>query len=239
MNEIVNKVMLPILKDDKIYIPEQFKKVKLDVGLSMNAPHPEIWLSNEEGLLVIGFEPSSLCHDSFINKNEEMSKKYPGYTFINTKRLFKTFFPLKCALSNKEPHYQKFYNTGNDLGCSSLYKPVSFPIINIEEVPVITLKDFFDIFPWDQISYIDQLKIDAQGSDYEILLGAGDCLNRIVYITVENTVGGHYEKEDDYYKFEGYLKNFNFKKIDDQNGNSTFINTNHLDKKINFFVFNL
>ena len=241
MNSIVNQVLNPLLKDNKIFIPERFKKVKLDVGLSINAPHAEVWIENEEDLLVIGFEPSSLCHDSFTNRNEEMSLKYPNYTFVNPNKIFNNFYPLKCALSNGEPRHQTFYTTGNDLGCSSLYEPTYFPIIQTEEVSVINLKEFFDLFPWEQISYIDQLKIDTQGSDYEVLLGAGDYLNNVVYITLENSTHNQYKKEDDYHKFDSYLKQFNFIKTQEEGINSTYLNFTHLDKvtNIKFFVFNL
>jgi len=241
MNSIVNQVLNPLLKDNKIFIPERFKKVKLDVGLSINAPHAEVWIENEEDLLVIGFEPSSLCHDSFTNHNEEMSLKYPNYTFVNPNKIFNSFYPLKCALSNGEPRHQTFYTTGNDLGCSSLYEPTYFPIIQTEEVSVINLKEFFDLFPWEQISYIDQLKIDTQGSDYEVLLGAGDYLNNVVYITLENSTHNQYKKEDDYHKFDSYLKQFNFIKTQEEGINSTYLNFTHLDKvtNIKFFVFNL
>jgi len=240
MNNIVSQVLNPLLKDSKIFIPKKFKKVKLDVGLSMNAPHAEVWTENEKDLLVIGFEPSSLCHDSFTNHNKEMSSQYPNYTFVNPNKIFNNFYPLKCALSNGEPRFQTFYTTGNDLGCSSLYEPTYFPVIQTEEVPVITLKDFFNLFPWEQIPYIDQLKIDTQGSDYEVLLGAGDYLNNIVYITLENSTHNQYKKEDDYHKFDFYLKQFNFIKTKEEGINSTYLNFNHIDKTedIKFFVEN-
>lgn len=240
MNEIIKQVLNPILKNDKIYIDPKFKKIKIDVGLSMNAPNTEYWLRNENDLMVIGFEPSSMCHDSFTNHNKEMSLRYPDYVFINPNKIFDSFFPLKCALSNGESRYQTFYTTGNDLGCSSLYEPTYFPVIKKEEVPIITLKDFFNLFPWEQINYIDQLKIDAQGSDFNILIGAEDYLNNIVYITIENCTYDQYKKEDDSHKFDSYLKKYSFEKISDTGGNSTYLNKNHLGKvnKINFFVEN-
>lgn len=240
MDKILKNVLQPILKDDKIFMSERFKKVKLDVGLSINAPNTEIWTENENDLLVIGFEPSSLCHDSFINNNRKMAHKYPEYVFVNPNKIFDSFYPLKCALSNGEPRYQTFYNTGNDLGCSSLYEPVYFPVIEVEEVSVITLENFFDLFPWNQIPYIDQLKIDTQGSDYEVLLGAGNYLDKIVYLTLENSTHNQYKKEDDYYKFDSYLKKYNFTKISEEGINSTYLNNNHIDKieKINFFIEN-
>lgn len=246
MNNIVENVLKPILKNNKIFIDSKFKKVKIDVGLSINAPNSEFWLRNESDLMVIGFEPSSLCFDSFTIHNEKTKNDYSQYVFIDSTRINKTFFPLKCALSSGEPRYQKFYNVSdskenkNPLGCSSLYEPSYFPVLEIEEVPVISLVDVFDLFPWDIISYIDQIKLDAQGSDFEILVGAGDYLDKIVYITLENSTDNQYKKEEDYSKFDSYLSKFNFTKISESGINSTYLNQSHSDKinAINFFIEN-
>jgi FkbM family methyltransferase len=247
MNEIIKKVLSPILKNDKIYIDPKFKKIKIDVGLSINAPNTEYWLRNENDLIVIGFEPSSMCFDNLTLLNEENRNKYTEYVFVSKERLNDSFFPIKCALSSGEPRYQKFYNTAKNkddkslLGCSSLYEPSHrLPIIETENVPVISLSNVFNLFPWEEISYIDQLKIDAQGSDFNILIGAEDYLNNIAYITIENSTYDFYKKEDDSYKFDSYLKKYNFEKTSDIEGNSTYLNKNHLDKvdKIKFFVEN-
>jgi hypothetical protein len=59
-------------------------------------------------------------------------------------------------------------------------------INSVIDVPVYSLKMFFDGFPWDRFKYIDYLKIDAQGSDLNILKSAGPYLSeRVVYVTAE------------------------------------------------------
>ena len=244
MDNIVKNVLSPILKNDKIYIDPKFKKVKIDIGLSISAPNSELWLQNESDLMVIGFEPSSICFDSFTTHNHSTRTQYPQYVCITPEKINQSFFPIKCALASGEPRYQKFYNTSdskedkNLLGCSSLYEPSYFPILTTEEVPVISLSNVFDLFPWGKISYIDQLKLDTQGSDFDILIGAGDYLNKIVYLTLENSTHGQYKKEDDYHKFDSYLEKFNFVKIYEEGINSTYLNHSHLDKidLINFFI---
>lgn len=246
MNDIIKNVLNPILKNNKIYIDSKFEKVKIDIGLSISAPNSELWLQNESNLMVIGFEPSSICFDSFTTHNQSTRTQYPQYVCISPEKINQSFFPIKCALSYGEPRYQKFYNTAdskedkNLLGCSSLYEPSYFPILTTEEVPVISLSHVFDLFPWDKIFYIDQLKVDTQGSDFDILVGAGDYLNKIVYLTLENSTHDQYKKEDDYHKFDSYLANYNFTKISEEGINSTYLNNNHLDKieKINFFIEN-
>jgi len=205
----------------------------------INEPLHEFLIKNDN-LIVFGFEPSTECHNSFTYENNSMRKKFPECVFIEPDRINKTFFPIKCALSNGEARYQKFYVTENDLGCSSLYEPLHFPVLETEDVAVITLKHFFDLFPWDKISYIDQLKIDAQGSDFSIIEGAGDYLSKIVYITLENSAGNHYKKNEDYHKFRDYLSKYEFFLLEESGVNSTYLNTVLVDKleNVNFFIEN-
>jgi hypothetical protein len=47
MDNIVKNVLSPILKNGEIYIDPKFKKVKIDIGLSISAPNSELWLQNE------------------------------------------------------------------------------------------------------------------------------------------------------------------------------------------------
>ena len=84
------------------------------------------------------------------------------------------------------------------------------------------------------------MKLDTQGSDFDILVGADHYLNKIVYLTLENSTHGQYKKEDDYHKFDLYLSKFNFTKISEEGINSTYLNNSHLDKinSINFFIEN-
>lgn len=242
MNNIINDVLKDLMVDGKIFIPPWCNKVKLDVGLSMNAPNSERWLQNEDDLIVFGFEPGNIAYDLLVNKYTERVSLFPQYVHMKSERILKTFFPIKCALSNTEPKKQTFYNTNGDPGVSSLFVPKNVSINNTEEVLVISLNNFFDLFPWEQIPYIDQLKIDAQGSDFDILMGCDKYLDKIVYVTVEDHIWNDYlGKEDDYHRFESFLCDFNFKKIQTINGNSTYLNNlyaNTVDKIV-FFVENL
>jgi len=42
----------------KFDIPDKCIHVKLDIGLSYNAPQSQSWLSKEPNLMVFGFEPN-------------------------------------------------------------------------------------------------------------------------------------------------------------------------------------
>lgn len=241
MNSIVQNTLASVLQDGKIYIPDFIKRVKLDIGLSINAPNTEYWLSRENDLYVYGFEPSSHMFRMLCDDNAKTQLQYPQYVYVHPSRIFHTFHPIKCALSTGEPRKQLFYNTNDVLGTASLYKPTYIKVTDVEEVVVISLKHFFDLFPWHQIQYIDQVKIDAQGSDFDIIVGAEHYLDRIVYLTVEHHANRAYEKEEDTLKFDPYLQQFNFRCISKNTHNSTYLNQAHEDKieNINFYIQDL
>jgi hypothetical protein len=122
------------------------------------------------------------------------------------------------ALSNVEkPTNMIFYTMSNDIGTSSLYEPVDFSLGPVKSniiVPVYSLKHFFDVFPWNRFEYIEYIKIDAQGADFDIIKGAGDYLKeRVVFITAEpesaqyngcshNTA----ENMNDYLRSQGFVR---------------------------------
>ena len=171
-------------------IPSNITHIKIDIGLSYNAPQSNNWLSNEENLLVFGFEPNPDSVQNILQKN--IVKRHASHEeplrneFIDNS----TFRLIPFALNNViEPTTSIFYSMANDIGTSSLYKPVNQnvdPIKSIINVDVYSLKHFFDLFPWDRFEYIDYIKIDAQGADFDIIKSAGDYLkDRVVFITAE------------------------------------------------------
>ena len=89
----------------------------------------------------------------------------------------------------------KYYKMNDDCGKSSVYYPVDKnlgPIDSIINTRLYSLKNFFDIFDWNRFPYIEYIKIDAQGSDYNIILGAGEYLkDRVVYITILQKIQGY------------------------------------------------
>ena len=161
-----------------IVIPDKFKHIKIDVGLSHKAPHTREWLSQENDLLVFGFEPRKDCVDILNKDNIDGAIVIP------------------CALFNlNEPTEMIFNVTKNpyndDGGASSLFDPKSewkdkLIIKEQIQVPVFSLKMFLDLIPWSKIQYIDYIKIDAQGADLDILMNIEDYLKeKIVYVTAE------------------------------------------------------
>ena len=175
-------------------IPDYCTHVKLDIGLSYAAPQSQIWLNKEPNLMVFGFEPNPEAVKQILegkpksspNHFDSLEKKY-----INNCQ----FHLLPVALSNVEKEEtMKFYVNKNDCGTSSLFKHDEIRLGKIKsviDVSVTNLKIFFDDFPWEKFEYIDYIKIDAQGSDLNILKGAGNYLSdKVVYVTAE--ADGHF-----------------------------------------------
>lgn len=225
----------------KIHIPESIKHVKLDVGLSYGAPMSQQWLSKEDDLMVFGFEPNpeavNLIRSPTNCKKHESHGDVLEYKYVN-----KQCFILPVALSLETEESKPFYITTLDEGCSSFYKPsgVLFDISNVIQVPVITLADFLSYFPWDTIPYIEYLKIDAQGADLDILRGAGDYLEKIVFITAESSVGNLYldVKDNDVNKVDEYMKEQGFLRIHHPNtGDPTYVNYRYRDIAPSIFIY--
>lgn len=170
--------------DGKIVVPRHLKHVKLDIGLSYNAPIAGYWLDHEEDLVVFGFEPNPAAIEE-IKRGGVKKRPYHGEP-LDPRYIGTRFFLVPCALGLSTATTVPFYVTAADCGCSSLYEPKDFEVADIIEVPLFSLSDFFDRFPFDTHPVIDYIKIDAQGSDLNIVKSAGNYLSeRVVYITLE------------------------------------------------------
>jgi len=222
-----------------INIPQNATNVKIDIGLSYNAPQSHIWLENDPNTIVFGFEPNPEAIKSILSENIIKKDSSHGEP-LNGKHINTRFFLFPVCLSNVEiPITKTFYSTTNDCGTSSLYKPTHFEY-NETEVQVYSLQNFFDLFPWNKFEYIDYIKIDAQGSDLDILKSAGDYLKeRVVYITAEpeNTI---YENcsHNSIDEITNYLSLQNFQRIHHPNTQDpTYINKNFIHLKDKIFIY--
>jgi len=225
-------------------IPDSCSHVKLDIGLSYNAPQSQSWLSREDaGLMVFGFEPNPASIACIINKNNQKQHHSHGdclqYRYIEEGR----FVIQQCALSNViEPTTMKFYVSTNDCGTSSLYPNDETRLGKIKDVinvPVYSLKMFFDGFPWDRFEYIDYVKIDAQGSDLNILKSAGSYLrDRVVYVTAEGD-GNQYIGADECSapNIISYMESQGFMLIRHSNtSDPTFVNKKYIELSRKIYI---
>jgi hypothetical protein len=234
-DKIKNKLFSHILENDKIKIPKWAKRVKLDVGTSLNAPNSQKWLDADSDLCVFGFEPNIYN----IEILQTGIHRWPIKLDLN--RINKSFFYVNCALSDIVEEDVDFYCTdAENPGTSSLYKPKIANVDNVTKVSVIRMSDFFDLFPWEIIPYIDQVKIDAQSADFNIVKGMGDYLaEKIVYLDVEATTNGQYENDETPDLLKKYIESKGFECLE-WGMNARFRNKNfsNVYDKINYIFLN-
>ncbi len=220
---------VPLREDGKMDIPQNIKHIKLDIGLSYNAPISQYWLSHEKDLLVFGFEPDLSSVNSIL---EGASKRNISHGDpLDLKYVGKSFFLIPCALGLQSGSMQSFYKTKVDCGCSSLYPPKYLEIAEVVEVPVFRLSDFFELFPFDTHPVVDYIKIDAQGSDLDIVKGGGRYLEeRVIYITIE-AEDYHYENTTNSEgEIDDYMKKIGFERFySHETSDPTYFNPRFLD----------
>lgn len=229
-------------------IPENINKIKIDIGLSADHPHSRNWLSQDNDLYVFGFEPNIESVNILKNINFELQRRLEIESnpernqFLHN--LEHNFCVIPVALGNvRDVSYVDFYQMDKDCGTSSLYAPLDKslgPIKSIIKTPLYSLKHFFDIFDWGRFPYIEYIKIDAQGSDYNILLGAGDYLKeRVVYITAEPESTQYENSENNTTaNITNYLESQGFIQVFDRNTRDpTFLNKKFEHLKDEVYIF--
>jgi FkbM family methyltransferase len=230
--------------NNKIIISNTIKHIKLDIGLSYSAPQSQSWLSNEDNLVVFGFEPNPAavsCIKSIDNK-----KKDPGHGEVLEHRYINTnFFLIPVALGDSTDTKLPFYVTGGDMGCSSLLKPnlnnlpSHITLENVIDVPVFKLSDFFDMFPFDKFPLIEYIKIDAQGNDLSIIKSGGEYIKKhVVYVTLE-AESNQYENSTDNNtnNIINYMETIGFLQINHTNTNDpTFVNKKFINEANSIYI---
>lgn len=212
----------------KPFIPRGFKRVSIDVGMAFNGPNTSEWVKNPE-MFVLGFEPNP-TNLKYLHLPYEKTTPPPNYPYprpefwLDSKYIEKQVQIFGFALSN-EMGITEFYCTNNDPGTSSIYKPIHFDLEKKTTVAKRTLSSILVHFPWDRIPIIDHLKIDAQGHDFEILLGALSYLDRVAYLNVEMSVEGQYEDvPNKFHLMNLLLQNRGFQPYSMEGGNCSYFN---------------
>jgi FkbM family methyltransferase len=165
---------------DKIAVPEFVTSIKVDIGLSGNAPQSKVWIDANPNVLIFGFEPLSIN----IKMISEGISTWP--IKLNPRDIGRNIFIIPVALSSSSlDHKIKMKIADDDTGCSSLLDSTNLTQSTWEYVPVLKLDDFFDLIDFEKFGYIEYVKIDAQGMDFEIIRGAKKHLKKICFITAE------------------------------------------------------
>lgn len=226
--ELLNSCISKIVSSNKSHI-------KIDIGLGQYNCQSVNWLSTEHNLLVIMFDPNI---DSIERSKNKMVANNTGINNNNDYHI------IPVALTNIDtPAKLNFYSMAEDPGTSSLYKPYDVrlgPVKEISTVDALSLKHFFDIFPWEKYPYIEYIKIDAQGADLDIIKSAGDYLSqKVVYITAEAEIGFYEDcSHNSTENIEEYLLSCNFVRIHHPNTvDPTFINTKFMHLKDSIYIY--
>lgn len=224
MNKIVSQVLKNFLDENKkIKLPDWCKKISIDVGTSINAPNSEYWLNSDRELCVFAFEPNPFN----VKHLRTGEKVWPIH--LDPKKIDNSFFLIECALSKGSPRYSDFYCTEGDSGTSSMFKPSYFGVKELVTVPTISLKHFFDLFPWEKVEFIEHLKIDAQSADFDIILGCEEYLkDKVLYLSVETNTGNQYLNQENPEKMKEYIESLGFH-CDHWGQNGRFLNKKFKD----------
>ena len=201
--------------EGKIKLPEWVKRVKLDVGLCYNAPHAAAWVGKEPDLLVFGFEPHPNALEAIKLGGPKMAPFHGDP--LDPRHLGKSVFVVPCALSQQEGRVQ-LHCTANsqhcNLGSSSLFQPSTFPVEKVVEVPSFRLDSFLALFPFDQCPLIEYIKIDAQGSDLDIVKSAGRYMaDHVVVVTLEAETDQYIGTDNSIEAIEQYMRSINFLRV--------------------------
>lgn len=152
-------------------------RIKIDVGLSLDAPHSVEWLKQDPDLIVFGFEPLPLCLDSVETMFQATSEM---------RRLRRRIVIVPVALG-VESMRTRFFEC-DDPGVSSFHRPREFSIKNVLEIDSLRLEDFlYEIENQlnQKFGFFQHLKTDCQGADIKVLQGAEKYLERVAVITCE------------------------------------------------------
>ncbi len=197
------------LQDGCLNLPHWVKRIKIDVGLAFNAPNSEIWLRENDDLLVFGFEPVSENFNALnIGTQESLH--------VDPNRIGKSFLPLRFAVGEVAGEVE-MYVTSQDLGCSSLLEPKSFEVAHKEIVEVVRLDSLLSIIPWDKIEIIEHIKTDCQGTDLGVVKSAGEYISRVLAITVEPDDYSYESSNNSYLNIARYLRSFGFVNLESPN----------------------
>lgn len=200
-------------EDGKLKIDSDLLSIKIDVGLAGEAPNSAIWLSETLDRFVLGIEPIPY-HWNMI-ENFETSKSlrpYPdnfkivqreeGVVKLNREvvcTIGNRFAKLECAIDDvseeKEKDFYVMDRREGASGSSSLLRPSeSHPHFTEEviKVKVISLEKILDHVDWDRFPFIEQIKTDCEGKDFDVVRSIGKYLDRILFITSEMTNNTHH-----------------------------------------------
>lgn len=201
------------------------KKIRFDIGTSINAPVSKYWLDNQDNIFVIGFEPNPNC----VFKENYWNGQYMNVPSIfNSHPKKQEYYHIICGFDNVEiPTKADLFLTTNNTGCSSLLEPIIENILGCDfdgKIPVelISAEWFLDRIKYD---LIEMVKIDAQGKDLDIVKSFKNHLKQVVFLDVEGDSTKFYYNAPNRKKIIETIEALGFKCYDILGENYRFVNT--------------
>lgn len=246
LKDVLMENNVPFDENGKIALPPWVKRIYLDIGLSFDAPHTQNWIDNDvnNDMMVFGFEANPFWVQYITSEIKDNNFKdfHTNTKPLQYEHINKKCFIVPVALHDvNKPCFMDFHVPSYSEGCGSLlpHTPVLGDTAKRFSVPVYSLKDFFDLLPFDKIECVDYIKVDVQGCDIDVLKSAGLYLKEYVaYVTAE-------PETYQYYGAEGNTAD-NIKRLMEDNGfqyvrhpntkDPTFLNTKFQHKR-NIYIW--
>lgn len=188
---------------NKLALPDWCHRIKFDVGLSHNAPMTAEWLRREpKHLLVFCFEP--------VARNFERASDALRTQILELGHESKVVllpFALGTFIGSVEMYVTE------DGGQSSLLKPTRTATVSKETVMMERLDSLLRLIDWGRFPMIDFLKTDCQGTDLEVISGAGHYLERFAVICAEAGTVGYSKSRNSARRMRKHLEAFDFELI--------------------------
>ena len=227
---------------DRIYhqkkVFNQLKKLNISTAIDVGAHKGEFLnylLTIKDIQEIHAFEPQKEIFDMLnlnFGKNKKIFLNNEGLSDINSTRemnLNSLTSTSTFSTINESSSWFKFKNL-------ILNKKNSFQ--KKIKIKTIKLDDYFKV---KNINKIDLLKIDTEGSEYEVLLGSKRIIQNVSYIMIEIQKNDMYQNYS-IKKIEDFLKNNNFILIKKFNFPFMFFEDRFykkiLDKNFNYFIKN-
>lgn len=200
------------------------KKLRIDVGTSINAPVTKYWLKNLSDIISIGIEPNPDC----VYKDNLWDGKIVSIPKVFENEPQKEFyFHIIGACDNIDSlSTSKFHVMTVNSGCSSLLEPI-LPfkngiildrMIEVKTFPMQELLDKIDI------DFIELIKIDTQGKDLDIVKSMKNHIHKVCYLDLEDDCTKDYKGASSRNSIVSYMNNVGFHLYENYDGNLRFKN---------------
>lgn len=208
--------------------------LRVDVGLSYNAPYLIRWVKTNKKIIVIGFEPHTQSFENLKIKISHFPQEIRNRVFI-----------FNCAISNvNSPTSQKFFSTGFphtaiDPGRSSLLEPLGLlkdDVVEIFDVSVISLDYFLERINFRVIEFI---KIDTQGNDLAVLKSLKSHISKVYMAQFERNCFDYYRKAATGSELDKFMIHNNFIQVWQTKNNSDSLFVNKFITVLDFVPFRI